>query len=39
VNNAVKQIMLLLEENDILLVTGSFFLISDLDQDVCNFSS
>lgn len=39
VNLALKQTKELLEENDILLVTGSFFLISDVDQDVCNFSS
>lgn len=38
VNLALKQTKALLEEHDILLVTGSFFLISDVDQDVCNFS-
>ena len=38
VNLALKQTKAILEEHDILLVTGSFFLISDVDQDVCNFS-
>ncbi len=38
VNEAINKIKTKLSPQDLLLVTGSFFLISDVDQDVCNFS-
>ncbi len=38
VNEAIIAVMETISEKDILLVTGSFFLIADIKEDVCNFS-
>ena len=38
VNEAIITVMETISEKDILLVTGSFFLIADIKEDVCNFS-